>query len=808
MGTNSFVGRDQDLVRLDEQLQQENRIVITAVTGMGGVGKTELAVQYAQRYWHETFPGGVCWLSARGTEGDADIGTQMITFGKSYLGLNPPEDLDVVGQVAFCWRQWPRFDPAAQKPELVLVVLDDVTDYRQVEPYLPRDDRFTVLMTTRVELGSRIAKLPIGVLARADALDLLRQLAEAERIDAEPETADALCEWLGDLPLGLELVGRFLARKPDLSLAELRCRLEEQELQARALKQTEEGMTANLGVASAFELSWQELSEEAQELACLLSCFALAPIPWERVEACLPEADAEELEDWRDDELVRLSLLKRVETGRYQYHQLIQRFIRTKLPEDSALIGAYCHGMVAAAKEIGWAPTQAQILAWSEMVPHVEESATHWIAQVADDELARPFTGLGCFYGGQGLYTQAEPWYEKCVAVTRDRLGEENLYIATSLNNLAGLYRVQGRYSEAEPLYVQALAMRKQLLGEQHPDIATSLGSLAGLYHAQGRYSEAKPLYVQALEMHKRLLGEEHPYIATSLNNLAELYHAQSRYSEAKPLYVQALEMHKRLLGEEHPYIATSLNNLARLYSAQGRYSEAEPLYVEALELRKCLLGEEHPDIATSLGSLAGLYCDQGRYSEAEPLYVQALEMDKRLLGEEHPYVATSLNNLAVLYRDQGRYSEAEPLYQQALALRKQLLGKEHPNVATSLNNLAGLYYSQGQYSEAEPLYQQALTLRKQLLGEEHPDVATSLNNLAGLYYSQGQYSEAEPLYAEALRILLQVLGETHPNTRTVRSNFIYCLQQALAANQANTLSDHPLTQQLLAQLQFQPPAP
>ena len=671
LGTDYFVGRAQDLDDLHKLLKQENRIVITAVTGMGGVGKTELAVQYAQQRWQEAFPGGVCWLSARGAEGNADIGTQIITFGKSYLGLNPPEELDAKDQVAFCWRQWPRFDPETQEPESVLVVLDDVTDYRQVEPYLPRDQRFTVLMTTRVELGSRIAKLPIGVLARADALELLRQLAGAERIDAELETADALCEWLGDLPLGLELVGRYLAWKQDWSLAKLREKLEERELQARALTRIEEGMTASLGVASAFELSWQELSEEAQELACLLSCFALAPIPWERVEACMPEADPEELEDWRDEELVRLSLLKRVETGRYQYHQLIQRFIRTKLPEDSPLIGAFCRVMVAASKEIDNSLTRDQALVWSGMILHVEESATHWIAQVTDAGIIWPFVGLGRFYQGQGLYTHAEPWYEKCVVATRNRLGEEHPDFAISLNNLALLYESQGRYSEAELLYQQAL--KKQILGEEHPNVATVLNNLALLHKTQGRYSEAEPLYQQALALRKKLLGEQHPNVATSLNNLAGLYESQGRYSRAEPLYQQALALRKQLLGEQHPNVASSLNNLAGLYKSQGRYSEAEPLYQQALALRKQLLGEQHPDVASSLNNLAELYRSQGKYSKAEPLYLRALIIWLQRLGENHPNTQTGRNNFVYCLQQALAAGQADslsdhPLTQQLLA--------------------------------------------------------------------------------------------------------------------------------------------
>ncbi|MGB3293029.1 MAG: tetratricopeptide repeat protein [Phormidesmis sp.] len=261
------------------------------------------------------------------------------------------------------------------------------------------------------------------------------------------------------------------------------------------------------------------------------------------------------------------------------------------------------------------------------------------------------------------------------------------------------------------------------------------------------------------------------------------------------------LEKAARLLESSEPSedYASSLDWLANVYQNQGRHEQAEPLYEQALALRRKLLGEEHPDVANSLNNLAALYDSQGRYEQAEPLYEQALALRCKLLGEEHSDVAASLNNLAGLYSSQGRCEQAEPLYEQALALYRKLLGEEHPAVATSLNNLAGLYDSQGRYEQAESLYQQALTLRRKLLGEEHPDVATSLNNLAGLYDSQGRYGQAEPLYLQAIAILIDRLGHEHPNTQAGINNFEQCITAAVQAGRQWELSDHPMTQQIIA---------
>jgi tetratricopeptide (TPR) repeat protein len=691
-------------------LQENDSVAIAAVVGMGGVGKTELALQYALKH-REFYSGGICWCGVK----SGDVGLQVVQFARIHLELNPLTDLDLVGQVKYCWQRW--------REGNVLLVLDDVTIYKEIQPYLPPSStRFKVLMTTRKHFG-QIQKLSLDVLQPQAALELLRKLVGDERADLTPlppslqgkgesgsptlageglgersigeVVALQLCERLGYLPLGLELVGRYLARKEDLSLTEMLQRLEKKKLKERSLSEPEENMTAQRGVEAAFELSWDELNDTDKQLACLLSLFAAAPIPWELVESCLPDVDAEELEESRDDQLLNLHLLQRKSKGIYQLHPLLREFFQAKLEappfeqNSGDLKQAFARVMIAVAKDIPQDMTFELITAVSSAIPHLAEVANNLIQCISDEDLIWVFVTNGRFYKDQGLYDQAEPWLKQCIEVTKKRLGEEHPSVAASLNNLAYLYRSQGRYSEAEPLYLEALELRRCLLGEEHPSVAQSLNNLAALYYSQGRYTEVEPLYLKALELTRRVLGEEHPSVATSLNNLAYLYNSQGRYSEAEPLYLEALELKRCLLGEEHPSVATSLNNLAYLYNSQGRYSEAEPLYLEALELKRCLLGEEHPSVATSLNNLAALYDSQGRYTEVEPLFKQALELKRRLLGEEHPSVAESLNNLASLYNSQGRYTEAEPLYKQALDIFERRLGVDHPHTITVRKNLA-----------------------------------------------------------------------------------------------------------------------
>jgi tetratricopeptide (TPR) repeat protein len=726
-GVVKFVGRTQKLIDLHAQLQQNDRIAITAITGMGGIGKTELALQYAIAQLKQSYyPAGLCWLRAR----DQEIATQIVTFAQAHLGLRPPDQLEIDTQVRFCWQQWPEGN--------ALVVLDDMTDYDAIQPYLPPPDpRFKLLITTRLKLGRSVEEFEIEELDEDGAITLLESLVGGDRIQAQIEDVKALCKRVGYLPLGLELLGRFLARKPDWTVSRLIEQLASKSLAAKALIETEAGMTAQLGVAEALELSWQELNKAEQELAYVLGMFAIAPIPWSLVEQCHSNVDPDELEDTRDVGLIARSLLRRFGEGTYQLHQIVQEYFRIKLERRSdqgyEIKSNFCRVMVAISQTVEQDPTIDQVDRVRGAIAHLEEVMNQWIDCIKKEDLVLPFIGVGRFYESQGNYTLTESYYRQCVEVTQKLLNSEHPDIPGSLNNLGSFYRFQGRYEEAESLCLQALKMRQNLLGLEHPHVSGSLNDLALLYESQGRYEEAEALYLQALHIDENQLVSERPNVSTCLNNLALLYRLQGRYEEAELRCLQSLQMRQNLLGSDSLDVANSHNTLALIYRSQERYEEAEPLYLQSLQMRQKLLGLKHLDVADSLNNLSLLYYFQERNEEAEVLCLQALQIYQNLLGSEHPSIATSLNSLAGFSHSQGRYEEAEALYLQALQMRQKLLGSEHPNVATIQLNLGTLYQEKGQCGKAKWLYLQAIVIAEANLGPNHPTTQVIHNRLNSL---------------------------------------------------------------------------
>ena len=680
-------------------LTQTSYVNIAAAVGMGGVGKTELALQYALRYGDD-YPGGVCWL--RGVE---PIAPQMMSFAQRYLDLEVPESEEA--PIAWCCQRWPN---EGEREGPVLMVVDDVQNYGDLKTVLPSsgagDGRFRVLLTTRQAILPMGQRLALEVLLPGAALELLTSLVGAVRIEAQRTEAEALCEWVGRLPLGIELVGWHLQQRPELSIALLLERLESKRLAARALMQTHPEMTAKLGVAAAFEVSWEPLTTEAKALAGLLGLFAAAPMDWEWVVAAWAQAgtamDEEDLEE-AQVELLQGNLLQQVEEPqtalRYRVHPLVREFFAVKRGELAVSEGlslCFAQAMTALAKTIPQAVTVAVRTQMAEAVPHFEEVAQRWTANLGEEDKTWCCTGLGRFYESLSQWNDAERCYQRALEISKAELGERHPSTATSMNNLAELYKSQGRYGEAEPLLREALEIWKAELGDRHPSTAQGMNNLAELYKSQGRYGEAEPFYLEALEIWKAELGDRHPYTAQGMNDLAELYRSQGRYGEAEPVYLEALEIWKAELGDRHPYTAQGLNNLALLYYSQGRYGEAEPFYLEALEITKAELGERHPDTATSMNNLALLYDSQGRYGEAEPFYLEALEIWKAELGDRHPDTAQGLNNLAACTIPRAVMAKRNRCFCKHSNMWEAELGDRHPNTASSMNNLAELYVRRG----------------------------------------------------------------------------------------------------------------
>ncbi len=704
-----FTGREDILTHLNEALRLDRTAASTqpyALSGLGGVGKTQTAVEYAYRYRHKYH--AVLWVRADSRE----VLTSDFAALASLLRL-PKQNEQNLGRTLAAVNRW------LIAMTRWLLIFDNVDDLRIINDLIPSPCRGHVLLTTRTSLTGTLAHaIEIDTMGVEEGAYFLLRRAKMVALDALQDNTSELAysqarvisQALGGLPLALDQAGAYI-EETKCSLADY-INLYQTRREMLLKWRGELALDHPEPVATTWSISFEKLRQGhpvAIELLKILAFLAPDAIPEELISAGAPDLGPF-LQHVATDpfklnlvikELLKFSLIRRnTQAKTLTIHRLVQAVVRDGMDEDARRQRA-----------------ERVVLAVNRVFPGVE--FTTW-----------PLC--------ERYLSQAQA----CALLIRQwdmRFAE-----AAQLLDRVGRYLYQrARYAEAESFYRQALEIREQVLGPEHPDVATSLSHLTSLYWDQSKYTLAEPLFLRALSIREQALGPDHPDVATSLNGLALLYKAQDRYAQAEPLFIRALSIREQALGPDHPDVATSLNDLAMLYYNEDQYLQAEPLFIRALSIREQALGPEHPDVATSLNFLAGLYIAQGRYTQAEPLFIRALSIREQALGPEHPDVATSLNNLAVLYSDQGKFSQAESLFHRALAIIEQVLGPGHPNIATALNNLAMLYCFENKFAQAEQLFLRALIINEQALGPEHPLMAIILQNYASLLLETGREDEA-----------------------------------------------------------------
>jgi tetratricopeptide (TPR) repeat protein len=614
-----FVGRQAELIALHQALQQRKRGEVVALTGMAGVGKTALAQHYARQHCTD-YPGGIYWFADR----DTNLGAEIVQFAQLYLDIEVPQStegrvLSFVEQVAWCWEHWldscpvpideapdlalsgvsqspsPKYAPEsyAKHPidrRAILIVVDCVSDWEDCQLFLPTDDRFHTIVTARRLDGDVPAiEIPLTGLLPTTALQLLSSGADPASTPIEV-SARQLCQWLGYLPLSLQLVRGYLSQHAELSWQQVL-----QQLRQHSDAIDPSSCNAQRGLQAMLSLLWQDLTPMAQQLALLISLFAPTAISWDWIAAttkCLGW-DAELVEQAHTELLDRqlLQTMQRSDLVRSPIRQFWQQqFVCLPQIEQEQLQQAVTQSLIDIARAIPQSVdrqlSRPQMLA----VPHLAEIAQNLIGAVKPEDLTWPFIGLARFYANYRLYELAEYWSRKCLAVVKLYLGVEHPDVASCCNNLAYIYKTQGRYKEAEALYLQALELRARLFGEGHPDVAIGWNNLAALYHAQERFAEAESLYLKTLELRRALLGEEHPEVAVTCNNLAALYNAQQRYEEAEILYIQAWDICRRTLGVYDPKTQRLRRNLD-LFRMQNQMSVLWQRRVMSMVLTLCVMG-------------------------------------------------------------------------------------------------------------------------------------------------------------------------------------------------------------------------
>ncbi|GIH08692.1 hypothetical protein Rhe02_67590 [Rhizocola hellebori] len=801
-----FTGRSAALELLREELSGNLTVVVQALAGMGGVGKTQVALEYAYRFapYYEV----IWWISAEQPG--------LVRSGLAGLAerLALPAGESVEENVAAVLEALRSGDPYGRW----LLVFDNAGDPSEIQNYIPSGSGH-VLVTSRDQAWAQqpaASMLPLDVFQRDESIALLRK-----KLPNSPESdLDLVADNLGDLPLAIEQAGAWLAAT-GMAVSQYLTLLD---TELPRILEEHLPLGYHQSAAKTWTVSLQRLKRETPAAAKLLEIcafFSPEPIPMSLVIGEKSKRFIEALlhfDPLLRDPILRGHMIR--EIGRFalaridsagptiQLHRLVQAVIRATLPPDEAFENQRIVQEVLAAANPGEPDDSRNWPAYREIRVHLplsgalgstnrdvrqlildltrflykisdytasaelaEEAVAQWEAEpdgVADVQTLQLRFHLANSLRAQARYEEALRIDEQVHTRLRDQLGVRHPHTILALSSLAADQRALGNYLQARELQQETLDLCTQELGDLNERTLMAANNLAVSLRLVGDFEAARRLDEETLEKRRQVLPEGNSYILFSANNLGRDLRELGDYEGARRRLEETLIEYRRIFGESYTETQRTARNLAIALRKLGRFRDALELNVSTLAALTELQGARHPETLACACNLAADYSALGDNEKAHQTGTDVYRRYRQALGENHPFTLGAANNLAIFALKLGRIEEAVTLSEQAVVGLKNLLGPLHPYTLLSTINMANNEFERGNYELARTLDAETFRQMRRVLTEDHPDTIAVQHNLAVSARAVGDEAEAQLYGDDALSRVTRVLGAEHPNTLAV----------------------------------------
>ncbi|MEV5846733.1 FxSxx-COOH system tetratricopeptide repeat protein [Streptomyces sp. NPDC051985] len=765
----TFTGRGYILEKVREELRGGMTAVLPqhqALFGLGGVGKTQIALEYVHRFSADY--DLVWWVPSENVDNVvaslAELGARIGAPGGEDMALASKETVRMLSR-GIPTKRW-------------ILVFDNADDPEDLTGYIPTTGGGHILVTSRNQAwADKGATLPVDVFQRQESVEHLSRRAPGLTGDE----ADQVAEAVGDLPLAVEQAGAWLAETA-MPTAEYLRRLTEETAAVMGLNQPADYPET---VAATWNISIERLKERSPASVRLLQlCAFLAAEPIsskllydsDEMLAALRPFDPALTESLLIGRVVReirqLALAKVDQISRsIQVHRLVQAVIRSQMTEEDRRVARHTvHEVLRGARPKGDEPTDNREN-WPQfdiIWPHLSASD---IRNCTEAEPRRLLIDRVRYLWKRGEFPRAQRLAEELLLHWREPLGEDDEQYLYLRCQLANVLRSQGLYVEARKMDDDVLTRQRRLLGSRHPHTFVTTSGLSSDLAALGEYTKAVELAREAHEGFSDIFNEAHPRTLNAANNLALALRMVGRYGDAREIDEVTLARRTQVHGVDHIYTLSSAENLGRDLREVGRYTESVTVLSKAYEQHKRVLGKEFPGTLRCAKSLAVSLRRAGELEDARRLTAATLEQYRAQYTASTPdLLACELNQAADLFAAEEREG-ARDVALKVLAEYVKKPGEAHPYTQAAMNNLGIFHWGCGDEEQAEEVFRKVLERMAEVLGLHHPHTQFCSANYAILLAESGRLEEAYERERRSIDTLRADLGPQHPETLAVVGN-------------------------------------
>ncbi|CAH0036183.1 unnamed protein product [Clonostachys rhizophaga] len=799
-----FVGRSEILDWLAGQLRfpreaPNSTQTRAALYGLGGTGKTQIALEFVLRLQQIHPNVSIFWVHASSTQrfrqAFASIAQALEIPGFD----NPKHDSLLLVRNWLMEKthgEWIMIIDNADDVELFFgqppETVSDITEPENLAQYLPECPHGSLLITTRnkqaaVRLTKGRGLIEVPSMNDIEAVKLLRSSLD----DIETTTADlsALSAYLEYLPLALAQAAAYIKETTITVEKYLNLLGDDSEKKMTHLLNKEfetvgRDFQTPKAVIRTWMLSFQQIERQsrlASELLSFMSLLDRQDIPEEFIsyynenESEVGKANEMELLD-AIGLLKAFSFVTEKTEGGFNMHRLIQIATRKWLVSRDIINRFRSKALRTVAKIYpsgDFEKTRNICIRYLSHANMVLEGSQPMLYDEVERRMQILNSIIG-FYGFERLWDDAEKASTCAVNLSQEIHGADHPTTLKSMSILVEIYNGQERWQEAESLGIQVAEGQKKKLGVDHLETLSSIRNLAEAISSNGRPDEAEKLMAQVIDAQKVKLGPDHPDTLNSMAVLGGLYAEHKRWEEAEKILTQILTSRNSRVGVDHVETLETMGILAAILGATGRNEEADRLMKQAIGAYRTKMGADHLGLLEMMSSFAIICSKMGRMEEAERLLGQVIEGKKKKLGSCHTDTLQSMDILASLFVGRGEWDKAYAVLLEVVEAREIGLGTDHPDTLDFKANLAFKLLEDGRLDLAEKLEHQVMEARTRLLGDDHLDTLTCKCNLASIYGGQGRWQEAEKLDEQVLAIRKIKLGPDHPDTLVSMANLAY----------------------------------